>query len=361
MKKLLVISFLFFFTLNIFADLNITGDYSKGPLYGKNMYLPFFIYYNFPGIRATCGNEFELNVHSTLYITQDFAAYGISSEAYDAYKNGETIIRSSEKKYLARDYESYVNEFGASFNIRKNIQVGFEMRLVAYCGGFLDKIVEAFHSAFGFPNAGREYYQQDQIYVWLPNSNNIRFYLNEPAISFGDIDLWVKYNFLENKHISLAAIGAFKIPTGQMKYLSGSGYPDAAAGILVDYKPVWILSLYFQSGIVLPFDLMIPVVKSKPLPMYNGLIGIELNPLSWFSVIAQFNIKTSPIYSSYLNFSWNSDVDQMILPQTNLLVGCIFKIEQSTFQVYFEEDTFTNQGADWTINITFSQKIRFKR
>jgi len=336
-------------------------DYSKGPFYGKNMYVPFFIYYNFPGLSASRGEKFDFNYHVSTYINQDFSTYGSTQSMVDDYYS-KTVKRGTyDKRLLNRDYEGLTTEIGVSFNIFKNLQVGTDIRLVAYYGGFLDRVVEGFHGAFGLPNAGREFFDYDKIYLNIPNTNNIRLYLDSPVVSFGDIDLWVKYNFFENKRVSLAAFGAFKIPSGQINYLSGSGYPDFAAGILADFKPLWILSIYVQSGIVVPFDSFIPQILSKPMPMFNGLLAIELNPFSFFSLMAQFNFKTSPITKSDLGFSWNESFnlnwDQMALPQLNTLVGFIFKIKKFRIQVYFEEDSFFNQGTDWTLNFMFSHGI----
>jgi hypothetical protein len=339
-------------SLSIFANLITDRDYSKGPLYGKNMYLLFSIYYNFPGLRASCGKEFEFEYHVSTYYTQDFSAYQVREYIY---KNEG---RYYDKRDIARDYEGLTGEIGASFYFLKNLQAGFEMRIVSYYGGFMDRIVEAFHNAFFFPNAGREYFLQDQVFVNLPNANKIKFYLDKPSVGFGDIDMWIKYNFYQSKKVAIACFGAFKIPSGNMAALSGSGYPDIGTGLLFDFKPFWLFSIYLQGGIVLPFDLMLPV-PSKPMPMFNGLIGLELNPLRWFSLLAQVNIKTSPITKSLLLNSWDTRIDALVLPQLNTLVGVKFSWNNFNFQFYFEEDSFTNQGTDWTVNLMFSQKIRF--
>lgn len=164
---------------------------------------------------------------------------------------------------------------------------------------------------------------------------------------------------MQNKFISTAIEGAFKIPSGQMALLSGSGYPDISLSILLDLRPLWFLTFYTQVGLVLPFDSFIPVTQSHPYPMVHSIFAIELNPLSFFSIIAQFNIKSSPIVGYY----WYSLINHEFYsaPQTNLLVGVIFKYKQFKWQAYFEEDTFTNAGADITINFLFSQSINLRR
>ncbi|HPO50759.1 MAG TPA: DUF3187 family protein, partial [Spirochaetota bacterium] len=327
MKKLI---FSLFISLFIIFDSYVVSiwnsDYSKGPLYGKNMYVPFLIYYNFPSVRAKSGKEFEFNYHISNYIIQDFYSDSIDDSNAEFYKRsnykklplGEAVYigpRYYTTQNIIRDYESLVTEVGFSFYILKRLQVGIDFRLFAYYTGFMDTIIENFHHAFGFPGGAREYFEQNKIFVNILNHNGINLYLDKPAVSFGDIDMWVKYTFFERNFISLAGFGAFKIPTGSIANLSGSGYPDFALGVLADFKPAWILSFYLQSGLVVPFDSFLPV-KSKPYPMFNGLVGIELHPANFFSLIVQFNVKTSPI-SGDKTFSWNENYKLYDLPQVN--------------------------------------------
>ena len=345
MKKTILLILLLTITLKI-NSLYIRGnDYSKGPLFGKNMYLPFLIYYNFPGVRATTTDNLSIEYHTSTYLIQDFIIY---------WYNPHT-----DKGKIAIDYESNVMEFGISTTIYKKLQFGIDTRIIWYYGGFLDNIIETFHHTFGFPNAGRERFARDSIYVDIQNKNGINLFIEGPAFSFGDIDLWVKYSVFQNKFFSFALLGAFKIPTGKIEYLSGSGYPDFATGILMDIKPVWFISLYFQGGIVLLIDGLISEIESNPYPMFNGLFSLEINPLKYFSLLVQFNIK-SPPFEGYDNFTHYDfrDTPFFSLPQTNILVGFICQYNDLTWQFYFEEDPFTNAGTDLTLNFTYRQKIK---
>jgi len=333
-------------------------DFSKGPLYGKNMYLPFLIYYNFPSIKASTKSEFEFSYHISNYYIQDFFSDSLKHYPYAINSNNLTDVkRYYDTRDVIRDYESLVTEFGFSFNITKFLEMGTDIRLVAYYPGFMDPIIESFHHIFGFPGGAREFFDQYRVFVNIENHNGIRFYLDESSFSFGDIDLWLKYTFFEKKFISLAGIGAFKIPSGLLYKLSGSGYPDMAFGVLADFKPLWLLTIYSQVGVVIPFD-SFNLSGQKPFPMFNGLLSIELNPTSFFSLIVQFNIKTSPIRGDKL-FGWVPGWKLYDLPQINTLVGFKFAYKKFGWQFYVEEDSFTNQGADITFNLTFTHSVRF--
>ncbi|OHD15642.1 MAG: hypothetical protein A2Y34_10795 [Spirochaetes bacterium GWC1_27_15] len=364
-KTIFLFLFICFFNFVIFS---IKIDYSKGPLYGKNMYVPLLIYYSFPSIMASEGKKYQLEFHISNYYVQDFFTRSLNfdpngEENFSYFNNKEysKIKRYYDERDILRDYESLNTEFGVSFYILKNLQVGTDFRLITYYGGFLDSVIEAFHVAFGFPGGARELFEKNRISLNIQNKNgvNLKLELDKPRVSIGDIDLWLKYTFFEKKFMSFAGLFAFKIPTGTISNLSGSGFPDIAFGLAADFKPVWILSLYVQTGIVIPFD-SFGFTSSKPYPMFNGLLAVELNPFDFFSLIVQFNIKTLPINDGGdMKFGWDRSINYYDLPQINTLVGVKFRYKGFAWQIYAEEDSFTNQGTDLTINAMFSYKIRF--
>jgi hypothetical protein len=324
---------------NIFGEENTnkTLDYSKGPLYGRTMFIPLLIHYGFPSLPAKSGTPFAFNYHVSFYYSQDVHYKG-KVPARDSDGN---ILREYNKDYIIRDDESFVGELGLSFTPLNKLQTGFDMRLVSFYEGFLDSAIEYFHGLFGFPNAGRGLFLQNQIYVNIPNNNGISLFLDKPAVAFGDIDLWGKWTFFEDKTISLAGMGAFKIPTGRLETLSGSNYPDMGLELLADMRLLWWLTCYGQAGVVFPLN-------GKSFAMFNGLACLEFNMSAFFSFLVQMNIKTSPL---------SSNVKRYTLPQTNMLAGFKFRRRGYTWQFYVEENAFTAQGTDITINLMFLQEL----
>ena len=332
--------FLFFIAAVVHADY-FPQTFSKGPLFGKNLYIPFLVHYNFTSLPAKSGVKNDFQYHFSVYYGQDSRFRTDILPEYDG--------RRYNREYVLSDYEGCITEIGAAYNFFREVQAGFNMRLFSYYGGFLDSFVENFHDFFGFSGGARDKFLQNQLYINFPNDNGILLYLNEPVISFGDIDLWCKWTFIENENISLAALGAFKLPTGNLQSLSGSGYPDIAAGLLLDYRVISLLSLYAQAGIVVPFN-------GKSYPMFNGLLGIEIHPWKIFSFNLQLNIKTSPLSDNTVMFGWNDvwgvNLNQLTLPQTNVLAGIVIQFNKLRLQLYIEEDAVFNQSNDFTVGIT---------
>ena len=253
-KTVLLIAILVLLCAAAYAD-DFNGSFSKGPLYGKNMYIPYLIHYHLPALPARSGQQYELRFDLVNYLAQDILVY-----LPDSYEISSG--RSYNRDNIASDYEVYAAELGVSYNILNELQLGANFRLFSFSGGFLDPFIESFHKLFGFPGGGREFFDQNRIHINMPNNNGLSLYLDHAAVSMGDIDIWGKWTFWENNAVSLAALAAFKIPTGTLEKLSGSGYPDAAFGLLLDWYLSAYLSLYFHSGLVIPFN-------GKSYPMFN--------------------------------------------------------------------------------------------
>ena len=326
------------------ADIPAVSN-SKGPLLGKNLFIPFLLHYNFPSLPASSGERYDLQYHLSLYYTND-VDYADNDGSWHKVKRD--YIRGN----IARDYESLAVELGLAYNFLKQLQVGIDMRMYSYYGGFLDIIIETFHGIFGFPNAGREFFLQNKLYINIPNDNGITMFLDQPAVSFGDIDLWGKWTFFENGRVSLGILGAFKLPTGRLAALSGSDYPDAAIGLLLDFRALQYITLFAQAGAVFPFN--------KSYTMFNGMAGLEFHPWKLWSIIAQMNFKTSPISNSEWNSAHGAYFRDYSLMQGNFLLGAVYRNRNFRLQFYLEEDAINHQGTDITFNITFSRTINLK-
>ncbi|MBN2546030.1 MAG: DUF3187 family protein [Spirochaetes bacterium] len=317
------------------------------------MFLPYMIYLTFPGVRAKTERQFQLQYHTSFYFINDFyIPYG--KLTYDNTKSYYKSVR-------AYDYESLNFEFGISFSPLKNLQVGMHTRVVGYYSGFLDAIVQNFHDLFGFPNAGRDEFSQNDTYIDIKNSSGVRLKLKNYAFSFGDIDTWIKYTFYQKKWIALAVINGYKIPTGSVKYISGSGYPDIGIGLLMDLMPIRFISIYLQTNFILPFDAVIPQAPSKPYPMFQGMLNLSVNPVRYLSILVQLNFKTPVLKTQYdLDESFNG-IHELYYPQTDILVGLIFEIMNIKFQFYFEQNPIYTAGADIVFNFLLAHKINIKK
>lgn len=332
-------------------------DWSKGPLIGRNWYLPFAIYYHYPGYRASPGDRSDFEYRVAQYYTNDY--YSIFSSVYqNSLTRGQPEAYPSGI-YVSRDYESFNLELGCSFRPLRRLALGIDLRLVSYFGGFLDSSIELLHGIFDLPNGFRELSSRGRVLVDMQNSSGVTLSLDHGALSFGDVDLHARYTFLETASMALAGYSAFKVPTGRPGLLSGSGHPDAALGLVADFMPLRFFSWYAHAGLTVPFDALTAGSGSRPKPFFVGMAGIELTPARRLSLHLQLNIKSPTLEPSIEDdLHWIfTESNMLLLPQTNLLAGFSLGAGDSLWQFYLEENTFTSAGADITFNLAWSRTV----
>jgi hypothetical protein len=94
--------------------------------------------------------------------------------------------------------------------------------------------------------------------------------------------------------------------------------------------------------------------------MFNGLVCIEINPVKYFSFLYQINVKTSSIRSVSIDTPNLSKFKYLLsAPQINTLVGIKIQFFKEIIQIYIEENTYTNAGADITFNLMYIHKMFF--
>ncbi len=313
----------------------------KGPLIGKNLYLPFAIYYTYPGFPAQPAEDGAAGSLVSVYYLNDIKTVGTED------------IFGNPVYYTIQDYESMIIENSFFWQAAPLWQFGAAVRVQAFYVGFLDAPIEWFHQLFGFPNEGRSYIAMNQINIDVTNKNNVNIMLDHSAFAFGDMDIWVRWSFFSGREIYLAALAAVKLPTGALSGISAvsSGYPDLAFQFLADWHPLDLFSFYGQAGLTVPADSFWPGSESDPYPFFQGMICTEFHPDRTYSVILQINFKTRVLSGYELHFLFQQ-TDRLSLPQFNILIGIKWHIKGLLWQAYIEEDAITNQGADITFNLS---------
>ena len=331
----------------MFSSIPLFSGDAKGPLWGKNYYVPFLPYYSFPGMEAAPGRKSDLSFNLSQYLVQDIVT--------EFHQYGDTLIK---ERYI--DYEGYIFEPTVSFNPLDTLEIGLTTRFHVYYGGFLDPVFEAFHSLFSFPNGGRESYGQNDVFINLHTTSGMDFSLDEPTAAFGDTDLFVKWSFLHLKFMDLALFSAIKLPTGSIASVTGSGYGDVALSLLADFYITKWLAVYVQNGFTVPGQMLLKNTLS-PEPIYSLLTSVEFILSRKISLIAQFRLCTSPIKEGVTVPENITHSVKLHKPMTDIQAGVVMDLSGYRLQMGFEEDAFTNNGADLIVNISLSKSFNLHR
>lgn len=302
----------------------------SGPLYGKNYYLPHLQTYSFPGFSPQGGHEGEKSLSVAYYGINEFVGY--------------------DTENIALDYESSILEGSFTYRLEDNLMIGIDCRLISYYGGYMDTVIESWHSLFGFPNGGRENFDTNGLSVDLDNSGGRDGSLSDPVLSLGDTDLYALYTVKEATDYTLALAGAVKLPTGSYASLSGSDYLDLGVQFLGQWRFHKRWSVDLQQGFVFPGDVLLGVEEEDGYAskiQSQTFLALQFNPRSDWAIISQFRVNTSPISSEKERYySYIGIYPFFTLPQIGLQVGAKKSFGDWVVQGYFEEDPFTYEGVD---------------
>jgi Protein of unknown function (DUF3187) len=108
--------------------------------------------------------------------------------------------------------------------------LGAEVPYYHVGGGFLDDLIDGWHSFFRMPDGGRNARPEDQLFYLFGNRSLPLFQLMEPQSGLGDTQL--KFARLIGKDQGFIVQASVKLPTGEEDMLAGSGSTDWSLTLL---------------------------------------------------------------------------------------------------------------------------------
>ena len=319
----------------------VLSDFS-GPVRGQNTYLPYRLFLFTPALPSSALDQGTLEAGFQLYLTNDFHSYVTGTEdlpEHERISDYENILLEAQLQYQLTSAVSVIGIFG----------------ITAYCGGFLDPVIENFHKLFWFRNAGREYFPDNEVYIDIQNDNGMDIFGDKPEVAIEDWDIWVKYAFpVASASWQPALWTGVKVPVGAVwgSGIISTGYPDIGILMSSDHVLLPFLALYLQAGATVPLNAAFTAGEETPYPFASGLICTEWRISGSWSILGQMNIKTR-VLSGGIRHWFFTETDRLSLPQTNVIAAVTRTTGKGTWQFYFEEDFLTNQGADITVGIQY--------
>jgi hypothetical protein len=190
-------------------------DTWRRPLRNRNQFPPALLFIFLEPERATVLEKDE----RLFGLNFDYSNILVSQQT-----NGDALFVDAE--YLRSDFR-FETGLGRGLEVRASIPF-----YVMY-GGFLDGFISGFHQAFGFPNAGRENFPNDEFHYLYRKDGESVLDRNDSAAAFGDLTVQIKKALMVKDRNELAVRGAVKLPTGSRESLTGSGKTDFALGLLL--------------------------------------------------------------------------------------------------------------------------------
>ena len=259
------------------------------------------------------------------------------------------------RENIVIDGESTSFMLSGRYGIGYQVEVGMEIPFLIVGGGFLDGFIENFHSAFGFPNAGRGYAARNRLLYRYQRDGITMINMERSSQGLGDVRLmcgWQFYESAPNKAQRMSFRASLKLPTGDTGSFHGSGSTDLALWVVGDndFKmPYGHVTLFGAAGAMAMTQGKILPDQQQPLVGF-GALGIGYSPADWITLKIQTNAHTS--------FYRDSDLKQIDSASAQLTIGgaLVFSAKTS-LDIGVTEDIITATSPELVLHLSLCHKF----
>ncbi len=241
------------------------------------------------------------------------------------------------------DLEIWRFVFSARYAPTRWIDLGLQVPLLRFDGGFLDGPTDAWHGVIGNSGGRRANVRRDRFSYRLAPTSQVLYDVDEVAIGLSDLTVDVRVRLREGGDPSvgpaLALQVAGKLPTGSWQDALGSGAPDLGAWILVEHGGRW-LAVHGSLGLVVPGPARALAGIQAPAVL-TWMAAAELTPTPALSVLVQVLGATPRILGIQSSNETGVSLD--------LALGVRGSARGWTWQIAFVEDLITlGPSVDFT-------------
>lgn len=192
------------------------------------------------------------------------------------------IKKTEAQEALLIDLESYHGLLWYRYGWSQWLEIGSDVPIHGYGGGFMDDVILKFHNWFGLPQGGRNTAPVNAIDVAYLRQNRQYVSVQRGQFGLGDIRLTLAARIFheQTSQRTLSLRAYLKLPTGDSAALMGSGAVDVAAGLYYQERHLtsrrfW--DWYFSVGVVAlgPSELFSAIQQEQIF--YAGLgFGVQM-------------------------------------------------------------------------------------
>lgn len=225
-----------------------------------------------------------------------------------------------------------------------NLELGAELPFLSLNSGFLDAPLDAYHSAFGFPDYGRSN-RPDNDFLYSVKKNGTAIISGKGGgVGPGDLRLTIKRAISEDPAVSLMA--TIELPSGDAGEGYGNGSLDAGALVLLDKRLGERFTLYGNAGIFFPGDLKGENTIELKEYIFLGA-AIEAALYKELSLIGQLYLETSPYPSTGI-----AELDRN---GVLLSLGGRYGAGAGLYEFTFTEDPGVSGAPDFSFSLSFKR------
>jgi len=267
-----------------------------------------------------------------------------------------TFADDGREKILL-DGESYRTTFVVRYGIAERFEVGADLPLVGYGGGFLDGLIEGWHDVFGLPQGGRKQAPRDRLVFDYQRDGRDRLHLTDGNFGLGDLRLNGAWQLYQDGQAgsgrALALRASLKLPTGSSERLRGSGSTDFALWLTGcdDYLVAegrMHLALFGAAGLLALTDGEVLTDRQNHLVGF-GSFGAGWSPRDWIAFKAQLSTHSPFFRSDLRELGWTT--------LQFLFGGTLSFTPRTALDIGFSEDVRVSTSPDLGLHLGLSHQF----
>ncbi|MEE9914134.1 MAG: DUF3187 family protein [Deltaproteobacteria bacterium] len=292
------------------------------------------------GLPAIGGARVAAKAEGTLRLTLDQA-----NNYVHEVRAGESLVLDGESARLT---------VSGRYGIGRSVEVGVDIPFLISGGGFLDGSLESYHSAFGFPNGGRELAPKNRLLYRYQKNGITLLNMEQSGQGLGDVSLsgaWQICRSADNQR-NLALSGRLKLPAGDVGSLRGSGSTDLAVWVSGDWGHSFSagqFTAFGAAGAMAMTKGRVLADQQNPLVGF-GALGAGFAPACWIELKVQANAHTS--------FYSDSDLAEVNAPSVQLtLGGALHLTKKTSLDIGVTEDIMVGTSPDVVFHFSLAHKF----
>ncbi|MBI5587884.1 MAG: DUF3187 family protein [Deltaproteobacteria bacterium] len=293
-------------------------------------------------------NQFPLFAHlDTPYID---SARPESSASFGLSYSSVYMVRDSPSWSVGLDMETAELDLRLKKNFHDSLELGVDIPFISFNSGFMDGLLDSYHSAFGFGDYGRSNRPANDFLYTVKKDGRTVIQGEGGRVGPGDIAVSLKKTLFARDSDTLISVKAsLELPTGESKRGYGNGSTGAAIALLADKDIGDGVRVYLNLGAAFPGDLR-GYERVKLHDYLYAAAAVEAAVFKNLSLVAQAYYEESP-------YPWTgiATIDKSAVI---LSLGGRYTSADTAFELAFTEDPSTSGAPDFSL--TFAYKLTFR-
>ncbi|GAB6097804.1 hypothetical protein JCM14469_40580 [Desulfatiferula olefinivorans] len=250
------------------------------------------------------------------------------------------VSKQSAHWTVLMDMELFTVTPGFELRLCPRMSLGFQLPLVGFGAGFLDRPLADYHELGSFPDYGRSDRPHNQFAYAVEKDGRSWMHADTGGLHAADSRLDLKYLFYQASDRTSALLFSVKLPTGDADRGLGSGQTDLGVFSLNRLRRGRLTWTFFP-GLIVPHDPDTLGADVHFRTMACLFAGAEVRTSELLQLNAQLNIFTSPLS--------HTGIDALDRPCVELGLGLFWHLSPGfALSLSFHED-LAGPSPDFTV------------